>query len=51
MAGRREAKYARAHSYTRGLQLVVRGESLRALRTSEAPEDETQGVYRLSHAI
>ena len=24
---------------------------LRALRTSEAPEDATQGVYRLSHAI
>ena len=23
----------------------------RALRTSEAPEDATQGVYRLSHAI
>ena len=23
----------------------------RVLRTSEAPEDATQGVYRLSHAI
>ena len=30
---------------------LLRHDHPRALRTSEAPEDATKGVYRLSHAI
>ena len=41
----RKSQYAKYTTAYRGLI------DPRSLRTSEAPEDATQGVYRLSHAI